>query len=153
MKYLALASIILLASCQNFMQLDYSVDLPKGVDSLESAYLYTASMNYKSDTEAHGQEEYWQGPEETIDRTAGDCEDFAILFAALAVELGYRGEVVFCYGHCVSRVDGQYYDPTPVLTDDGWKADAFEPVEVEDVERVYTVSEAVSFAIEEYGTY
>jgi hypothetical protein len=82
----------------------------------------------------------------------GDCEDFAILFPR------WRGtrkrcEGVFCYGHCVSRVDGKYYDPTPVLTDDGWKADVFEPVEVEDIERVYTVSEAIQIAVEEYGSY
>ena len=152
MKAIALASLVLFASCQNFMELDYTVELPKGVDTLEAAYLYASSMTYLSDSESHGSAEYWQAPGETMDRMTGDCEDFAILFSSLAEELGHHAEVVFCFGHCVSRIDGTCYDPTPVLTADGWKADSFVPVEV-DIERVYSVDDAVQVAVEEYGSY
>jgi transglutaminase-like putative cysteine protease len=153
MNYLPFV-MILFVSCSNFMAPDftYTTETPEAVTDLESAFLY-ASMPYTLDSDTHGTEEYWQGPGETMDRGTGDCEDFAILFSALAEELGHDAKVVFCYGHCVSRVDGKYYDPTPILTDDGWKADAFEPVEVEDIERVYTVSEAIQIAVEEYGSY
>lgn len=153
MKALAIIALVLtLASCHNFMELDYTVELPKGVDTLEAAYFYASSMTYLSDSEAHGSVEYWQAPGETMDRRTGDCEDFAILFSSLADELGYHAEVVFCFGHCVSRIDGTCYDPTPVLTADGCKADSFVPVEVE-IELVYSVADAVRVAVEKYGSY
>ena len=37
-------------------------------------------MRYVSDSDAHGEREFWQAPQETIARGTGDCEDFAIPF-------------------------------------------------------------------------
>lgn len=38
-----------------------------------------ASIEYKTNEEQRGVDEYWQTPEETLSLRSGDCEDFAIL--------------------------------------------------------------------------
>jgi len=41
------------------------------------------NIKYKYDSEAHGQEDYWQLPKETLQLKTGDCEDFSILLCSL----------------------------------------------------------------------
>jgi hypothetical protein len=147
MKYLPFV-MILFVSCQMAPDFTYSTKLPEGVNSLESAFLYASSMDYQTDVDGG----YLQAPGETMDRGAGDCDDIALLFSALAEELGHDGKIGYTVGHFVSIVDGDCYDPTPILTSDGWAPVPFEIVEA-DIIRVYTVSEAIQTAIEEYGSY
>lgn len=40
-------------------------------------------IQYKYDIDAHNKSEYWQHPEETIQRKTGDCDDVALLVASL----------------------------------------------------------------------
>jgi len=42
-----------------------------------------ANIEYKTDEEQWGVDEYWQTPEETLSLRTGDCEDFAILLCTL----------------------------------------------------------------------
>ncbi|MEM9999925.1 MAG: transglutaminase-like cysteine peptidase [Pseudomonadota bacterium] len=47
-----------------------------------------AQIRYAADTETVGQLDHWSMPAETIERGAGDCEDFAILKMAALEEAG-----------------------------------------------------------------
>jgi hypothetical protein len=42
-----------------------------------------ASIEYKTNEEQRGVDEYWQTPEETLSLRSGDCEDCAILLCTL----------------------------------------------------------------------
>jgi hypothetical protein len=66
-----------------------------------------ANIEYKSDEEQWGVEEYWQTPEETLALYTGDCEDFAILLCTLLRAYGISEEQIYVavgvdsdgYGH------------------------------------------------------
>ena len=66
-----------------------------------------AHIEYKTDEEQWGVEEYWQTPEETLFLCTGDCEDFAILLCTLLRAYGISGEQIYVavgidddgYGH------------------------------------------------------
>ena len=46
------------------------------------------SITYKSDSDTHSQNEFWQNPEDTLARGTGDCEDGAILMKSLSLIAG-----------------------------------------------------------------
>jgi len=52
----------------------------------------SASINnlvaYRTDEQNHGRLDYWSTPNETLSRSSGDCEDYAILKMALLARLG-----------------------------------------------------------------
>ena len=50
---------------------------------------------YTDDLVAHGQDEYWQLPSETIALGTGDCEDFAILLCSLLRAYGVPADEVY----------------------------------------------------------
>jgi len=66
-----------------------------------------ANIDYMSDEERWGIEEYWQTPEETLSLRTGDCEDFAILLCTLLRAYGIDEEHIYVaigvddkgYGH------------------------------------------------------
>ena len=66
-----------------------------------------ANIDYVSDEEQWGVEEYWQTPEETLSLQTGDCEDFAILLCTLLRAFGIDDEHIYIaigvdndgYGH------------------------------------------------------
>lgn len=66
-----------------------------------------ANIDYVSDEEQWGVEEYWQTPEETLSLHTGDCEDFAILLCTLLRAYGIDEEQIYVavgvddegYGH------------------------------------------------------
>lgn len=66
-----------------------------------------ANIDYKTDEERWGIEEYWQTPEETLSLRTGECEDFAILLCTLLRTYGIDEEHIFVaigvddkgYGH------------------------------------------------------
>ena len=65
------------------------------------------NINYKSDEEKWGVDDYWQTPEETLSYSSGDCEDFSILLCSLLRAYGIDAERVYValgvddeeYGH------------------------------------------------------
>ena len=66
-----------------------------------------SNVDYVSDEEQWGVEEYWQTPEETLSLHTGDCEDFAILLCTLLRAYGIGEEHIYVavgldddgYGH------------------------------------------------------
>ena len=47
------------------------------------------NVNYCNDSDTKGENEYWRFPVETLVDEGGDCEDSAVLFAAIMDALGY----------------------------------------------------------------
>jgi len=76
-----------------------------------------ANVEYKTDEEQWGVEEYWQTPEETLSLRTGDCEDFAILLCTLLRAYGIDEEHIFVaigvddkgYGHAF-LIENWYLD-------------------------------------------
>jgi len=76
-----------------------------------------ANIEYKSDEEQWGVEEYWQTPEETLSLHSGDCEDFAILLCTLLRAYGIGEEQIYVavgvdndgYGHAF-LIENWYLD-------------------------------------------
>ncbi|MEM5470102.1 transglutaminase-like cysteine peptidase [Hoeflea sp. AS60] len=64
----------------------------KGLDISAQLRHVSASVNkmvaYKTDEQNHGRLDYWSTPNETLGRSSGDCEDYAILKMALLSRLG-----------------------------------------------------------------
>jgi hypothetical protein len=66
-----------------------------------------ANIEYKTDEEQWGVDEYWQTPGETLSLHTGDCEDFAILLCTLLRAYGVGAEQIYVavgvdddgYGH------------------------------------------------------
>lgn len=147
-KLLILLTVFTLTGCENFMSMKTNtVDLPENVTSLKSAYTWIGNnIKYRSDNDAHGCD-YWQSPESTLECGTGDCDDFAILFAAFADKLGYDSEIAVVYynndkstGHALTKLGDNYYDSEPTLTLNGeYKACDFKP-EVIDFTVDYTVN-------------
>ncbi len=53
------------------------------------------NVEYTSDYEVHGEDEYWQFPNETIQLKTGDCEDFSVLLCSLLRADGWSSDEVF----------------------------------------------------------
>ncbi len=76
-----------------------------------------ANIDYKTDEERWGIEEYWQTPEETLSLRTGDCEDFAILLCTLLRAYGIDEEYIYVaigvddkeYGHAFLIEDWYLY--------------------------------------------
>ncbi len=65
------------------------------------------NLKYMSDKELYGQVEYWATPDETIEKSSGDCEDGSILIFVLAALSGVDMRKVYLTwgsviggGHC-----------------------------------------------------
>ena len=56
---------------------------------------FVHNIPYKYDSELYGTENYGAYPVETLYNNAGDCEDHAILMAAMLSELGYKCALVY----------------------------------------------------------
>jgi len=63
-------------------------------------------IEYRSDTEIHGEREYWQFPNETIQLETGDCEDFSILLCSLLRSNGWETDSVYVV---VGEQNNQYH--------------------------------------------
>lgn len=95
---------------------DFVRDLADSFDGdLHSVVSFVQSLRYVSDYESKGEEEYVRFPMETLVDGIGDCEDLAILAAALLNEMGYRVLMVTLPEHmalavnCDEDVHGTYY--------------------------------------------
>jgi len=59
------------------------------------------NIEYISDWENYGMDEYWAYPTQTLDRMSGDCEDGAFLLHSLALAAGVPAERLRTYGGLV----------------------------------------------------
>jgi len=86
-----------------------------GFDSIRD--WVAANIEYKTDEEQWGVDEYWQNPEETLSLRTGDCEDFAILLCTLLRAYGIGEEQIYValgldnegYGHAF-LIENWYLD-------------------------------------------
>lgn len=83
-------------------------------DRLNVVTAFTQYIEYRSDTEDTGYEEYWKFPLETLYDMGGDCEDTSILLAALMEAMGYDSALLLFPGHMATGVSadglsGTYY--------------------------------------------
>lgn len=63
-------------------------------------------IEYKSDPEIHGERDFWQFSNETIQLETGDCEDFSILLCSLLRSNGWKTDSVFVV---VGEQNNQYH--------------------------------------------
>jgi predicted transglutaminase-like cysteine proteinase len=65
-----------------------------------------ANIQYRSDIEIHGKNDYWQFPNETIPLRTGDCEDFSTLLCSLLRADGWSPDRVYVI---VGERNNQYH--------------------------------------------
>jgi hypothetical protein len=63
-------------------------------------------IEYTRDSEIHGETEYWQFANETIQLETGDCEDFSILLCSLLRSNGWETNSVYVV---VGKQNNQYH--------------------------------------------
>jgi predicted transglutaminase-like cysteine proteinase len=97
------------AECLQNIDPPYEGDPPQptkdGFDTIRD--WVAANIEYKTDEEQWGVDEYWQTPDETLSLKSGDCEDFAILLCTLLRAYGIGKEHIYVaigvddegYGH------------------------------------------------------
>ena len=73
------------------------------------------NIQYKRDSEIHGESEYWQFPNETIQLGIGDCEDFSILLCSLLRADGWSPDSVHVI---VGEQNSQYHAWIRVIWND-----------------------------------
>ena len=84
--------------------------------NMHNVISFVQSLRYVTDLESKGEDEYVRFPVETLVDGKGDCEDLAILAAAILNEMNYRVLLVQLPDHlalavdCGSDVDGTYYE-------------------------------------------
>ncbi|MEW5894465.1 MAG: transglutaminase-like domain-containing protein [Candidatus Omnitrophota bacterium] len=71
-----------------------STRYPKLKNAKEIMNWLKRNIKYQSDLKVHGQESYWQTPEETMVLRTGDCEDFAFLAQAMLKQIGVDSTVI-----------------------------------------------------------
>ena len=85
-------------------------------DTVMMVIAFVQSLPYTSDSVTTGYDEYPRYPIETLTDNGGDCEDTAILTAALLNELGYGVVLIGFTGHMAvgvkgsSSLPGTYYE-------------------------------------------
>ncbi len=63
-------------------------------------------IQYRSDNEIHGERDYWQFSNETMQLETGDCEDFSILLCSLLRSNGWSTDTVYVV---VGEQNAQYH--------------------------------------------
>ena len=99
---------------------DYLMDETKGMSDLNRANyvlrFVQETIKYTSDTPGKGMDEYWKYPYETLFDMRGDCEDSAILYAALMKAMGYEVALLLYSDHMATGIGmpsstiGTYYE-------------------------------------------
>jgi len=87
---------------------NFFTEYTKGLTSLERAQCvlnFVQSIKYQYDTDFNGQAEYFKFPYETLYNLRGDCEDTAILFAAIIKAMGYDVVLLQLPGHMAAGID------------------------------------------------
>lgn len=65
---------------------------------------FVQGIDYYTDSESHGVEEYFKYPVEYVWDGGGDCEDSAIMYSTLMSVLGYKAGIVIFKDHCMSII-------------------------------------------------
>jgi len=106
----------ILTSCANPFEGIRNPDIH--FNSIDAIYDYLDThITYKAD-----EWEYWQAPQETINKRSGDCEDFAIFIAYFADRdlradvMLYEIETGLTDKHMIVRINGVYRDSTSRCT-------------------------------------
>jgi predicted transglutaminase-like cysteine proteinase len=73
------------------------------------------NIQYRSDTEIHGSDDFWQFANETILLRTGDCEDFSILLCSLLRADGWSPDTVYVI---VGKQNNQYHAWVRVVWND-----------------------------------
>jgi len=71
---------------------------------LECILKFVQTIEYQSDEECMGYDEYWKFPLETLYDRGGDCEDTSILFCLIASQMGYGTSYVLLPSHMAAGV-------------------------------------------------
>jgi predicted transglutaminase-like cysteine proteinase len=74
-----------------------------------------SNIQYRSDSEIHGEKEYWQFSNETIQLRTGDCEDFSILLCSLLRANGWSPDSVYVI---MGEQNNQYHAWVRVIWND-----------------------------------
>ena len=70
-------------------------------------------VEYRSDVETWGIEDYWQTPRQTNTLRTGDCEDMSIFVLFLVKQnVGIKGKLICYEDHVFVKIDGEYYETT-----------------------------------------
>ena len=77
-----------------------------GDEHVLMAVAFVQSIPYRTDIESSGRNEYYKYPVETLVDGCGDCEDSAILTAAIIRELGYGAVLLVFDNHVAVGVKG-----------------------------------------------
>jgi hypothetical protein len=73
------------------------------------------NIQYRSDLEIHGEDDFWQFPNETIQLKTGDCEDFSILLCSLFRADGWSPDKTYVI---VGEHNNQYHAWVRVIWND-----------------------------------
>ena len=103
---------------------DYLEESSKGMTKLDRANyvlrFVQENIEYTKDSSGKGMNEYWKYPYETLYDMRGDCEDSAILYAALMKSLGYEVALILYDDHMATGIgmpsgtSGTYYEKNGV---------------------------------------
>jgi hypothetical protein len=80
---------------------------------------FAQSVQYSSDVDSTGEEEYWRYPIETMFEQTGDCEDLSILAAAVLRELGHDVLPLVTHDHAAIGVSAPVGLPGTFIEYDG----------------------------------
>jgi len=116
------------------------------IDRANYVLHFVQSIPYGYDDQVDAMEEHWSYPAETLWRKKGDCEDHAILYAALMKELGYKTALLWVQtssgGHLATGLNVNsatgicyvyggvsyfYCEATPGLTQSFWRNVGYMP--------------------------
>ncbi len=93
---------------ERFKKISVDLRLDKYLE-IEMVLSGVQSIEYVTDIQSKGQEDYWRFPIETLDDGVGDCEDTAILLAAILSAMGHRVCFLTAPGHAalgIADVEG-----------------------------------------------
>jgi hypothetical protein len=109
--------LIVITSCSLGFDVEEEQPIDKHFKTVHEAWIWIArNVEYVSDRDVHGKEEYWQYPWETYQMKTGDCEDYAILFMYFMEDMGIKSEFIAIeiegYGfHAAVCVNDQILSP------------------------------------------
>ncbi len=84
------------------------------LQKLECILKFVQTIEYQSDEECMGYDEYWKFPLETLYDRGGDCEDTSILFCLIANQMGYDTSYILLPSHMAA---GAVIDGVPTFNE------------------------------------
>ena len=116
---IALFVVFLCSSCTYYFYTSDGYRVPVIHSEAEAIYWIDHHISYESDKVLYGCSDYWASPDEVLSKSAGDCEDMAILYLVMFYEnLGYEGTLnvvtkgpltIDSIGHAYGSANGYDY--------------------------------------------